>query len=896
MLDNILYSVNNLRLSVELFDGGVSHIVAAALQTKGIIDQAKILDNLTELNSIASLFYLFAIAMAVGAVAIFGNYRQGVYLLIGPALYMYMVTTKVQTDGITAKVGNYEIPNSIGKQTAFLKHIKAIGSNEDPKTREVSLFYAAFDGIATEVIQKVVSFLLNTDNQDHLRFVARERALAYALMAIPDSGAIPALVSRHQGECSKAIMNFISSGKDTKRLLGNKARSHADVQKVKNIAEKAWGEETIVLGGEDNQIKRFLIGMKKEKGFENVSISDPSEDLPTTCEQMWQWIGTSLVLYAQKNLKPDSYKGSQEQETHEPKARAYDDVREALGSGGDGDPEVVLASYIYKNIMGQTTHSALNSQMFSNSPFNSKDFKTTFKDMPGSEARGGYFGMKYFATTIPYLQGLMLYMLTIAFPFFAILLVIPGKAMSFIMWCSLWVWVKSWDIGFALVNVIRDILWHMLKYRTNTYENIVDWSDPSSIFGIILNNNPLATENTYWEIISFLTVSVPFLTAHFCLGASNMFDMFRGSIDQTSGRFRTWETKSGQRGIGNNTEIEMAQHSGAIATAFAMSNFNNSSATTMSGQELASDTAAGMSDVSNLGKISGKRKDRANAAFQMANALVQIGDKSLQRQLTNQLAQLENFENATNKANGVKSNAKSYTLPKSFSPVEIDKKTGQSYVTLDDKVPESYLNKRKEDGASGKDDKKNSDWIDNKKPYKWSEFIKEDAKNRGEKVVMPHVMKGMTRLEEEISPQELAKIRKDISSISHTQESALGDLGKNGERVTWGQVFEKATEEQADYHAYLGMMAGRRHAPPVSMAGGNIQAASGIEAGIELTGRVVAAGTKDAGVYNLPEAEWFMNSALKATTGIEAKINPEKGGDAPSPSVDGASNNSKIGY
>ena len=58
------------------FDGGVGHIVAAALQTKGIIDQAQILQNLTELNSIASLFYLFAVQAPR-----LDNYSETQYLL-----------------------------------------------------------------------------------------------------------------------------------------------------------------------------------------------------------------------------------------------------------------------------------------------------------------------------------------------------------------------------------------------------------------------------------------------------------------------------------------------------------------------------------------------------------------------------------------------------------------------------------------------------------------------------------------------------------------------------------------------------------------------------------------------------------------------------------------------
>ena len=63
------------------YSGGVGNIIAAALETKGLIDQANILVNFREtLELIAALAWLFSIAMAIGAVAVFGHYKQGLYL------------------------------------------------------------------------------------------------------------------------------------------------------------------------------------------------------------------------------------------------------------------------------------------------------------------------------------------------------------------------------------------------------------------------------------------------------------------------------------------------------------------------------------------------------------------------------------------------------------------------------------------------------------------------------------------------------------------------------------------------------------------------------------------------------------------------------------------------
>src|SRR5690606_11204265 len=55
--------------------GGVGNLIAAALQTKGLIDQATILSKFKDtLIWIAALGWLFSICMAIGSVAVFGGY------------------------------------------------------------------------------------------------------------------------------------------------------------------------------------------------------------------------------------------------------------------------------------------------------------------------------------------------------------------------------------------------------------------------------------------------------------------------------------------------------------------------------------------------------------------------------------------------------------------------------------------------------------------------------------------------------------------------------------------------------------------------------------------------------------------------------------------------------
>ena len=68
------------------------------------------------------------------------------------------------------------------------------------------------------------------------------------------------------------------------------------------------------------------------------------------------------------------------------------------------------------------------------------------------------YGLLAKAAALPYYQGVFLYFLAVVFPFFAMLLLVPGRFTGFLVWFGLWFWLKSWDIGFAIAAFIDDAL------------------------------------------------------------------------------------------------------------------------------------------------------------------------------------------------------------------------------------------------------------------------------------------------------------------------------------------------------------------------------------------------------------------------------------------------------
>ncbi|MDY6090865.1 MAG: hypothetical protein SPJ04_06390, partial [Bdellovibrionota bacterium] len=109
------------------------------------------------------------------------------------------------------------------------------------------------------------------------------------------------------------------------------------------------------------------------------------------------------------------------------------------------------------------------------------------------------FGEIYtWARMMPYIQGILMFILAGAYPIVCIVFLIPGAHKVIITWAAFWAWVKFWDLGFAIVTVIERSVWGMLGNSThaaavnNTLANIVEGSGISSI-DVTCKSGPLGS-------------------------------------------------------------------------------------------------------------------------------------------------------------------------------------------------------------------------------------------------------------------------------------------------------------------------------------------------------------------------------------------------------------------
>ncbi len=118
---------------------------------------------------------------------------------------------------------------------------------------------------------------------------------------------------------------------------------------------------------------------------------------------------------------------------------------------------------------------------------------------------------------LPYWQGVLLYFLAAIYPFAALIVLIPGRAVSFLNLPLAWLWVKSWDVGIAAVMVFDRVLWNIRPrvalspavfgkplHEMKLYEVVAEASKSDQNWGL----------NMHYIVLALATMSIPMVTGY----------------------------------------------------------------------------------------------------------------------------------------------------------------------------------------------------------------------------------------------------------------------------------------------------------------------------------------------------------------------------------------------
>jgi len=121
------------------------------------------------------------------------------------------------------------------------------------------------------------------------------------------------------------------------------------------------------------------------------------------------------------------------------------------------------------------------------------------------------------AYSLPYLQGVILFALATLFPFFVITTAVMRQGSGLLFWAGAWVWVKSWDIGWAVIMLIDQLLWEFMPHQAIYIPVRQGMNSPITVLESAYDTDPTYTLTTYYLLIGVLLIAVPTIMGQLCL-------------------------------------------------------------------------------------------------------------------------------------------------------------------------------------------------------------------------------------------------------------------------------------------------------------------------------------------------------------------------------------------
>jgi hypothetical protein len=570
-------------------NGGASSgtLMAAALETAGYKTQGLILTQMADvIESLAVLIFVICAVSGVVTIGLGGSYKMGLWFLLAPAIFHTIIDWKITSGGAEWQMGAYN--NQAAVYDALGETVNA----------DVSWVFHRINVLVSSVVQETIKLLTFETEKRQMMFMSRQKILDDIMGLDITEPSLKQFVVWSNATCHDvlgAARNMALGDRDpqfqtTKEYVSSHARY--------NHPEYGYSAKQFRLPeGPRIYVQALLQDLRSVK-LTNSTAYDAYRDgiggqclgtgMPNpnevygavSCEQLWCWMGVGLRTMVSGELQNSAARHMQSDidaatyrqiladvevkmlkclhdpnSTHEDKcARDADDkiIRPTVNPDDPSLLPVIIGGYIMRKALTKDQRGAMMSTFAEHSGISGQSFSFGL-DLTKEQRQEVVRKMKQhqqaiseraqvytFAMTVPYIQGVLLFGLAMTFPFFATLVLIPGKASAIFQWVGLWFWVKSWDIGWAIVSIIDNILWelmpHSSKYDIQTDPN----HGPISVFEHAFQGDPTYSVAFYWTLIGMLVVGVPMLSAQVVLGGKKiMVGMLLDGIKQMGNTYGT---------------------------------------------------------------------------------------------------------------------------------------------------------------------------------------------------------------------------------------------------------------------------------------------------------------------------------------------------------------------
>jgi len=531
----------------------VGTLVAAALETVGYVSQARVLRDLANLlERLGALIYVCCIFTAILSVTVSGRYELGLWLLMGPPLFFFLIKPSVSSAGAEWQFGAFRDQKA---QRASLLQGSGVTLSENDK---VSWFFHGFNVLVSDTVQQLVKLITDDSVKRQMLFMTRQQVmddLFSTEIDKPDLEGLAAITSAH---CWRELnaARIIGASRREPGVITTPEYNRAVEEYCSDYVE---GKNRVYLA--PGPARSYVVDLLKldennentEKLFNNLK-----------CSQLWEWLERGVQKRAREALAHAENARINPQAPQSIFDKIVKDIDEKLQSpneigqtaaaapvpcpGGTGITapapndarsriHMMLAAMMLRKVLSNDPRGHMISQFAEHSGIQLQplDYRNHMSREASYEvvrrfnldrnAEATRFEAFTIAMTLPYIQGVGLYLLATLFPFFALMVIIPGQASSFFMWCALWIWLKSWDVGWALVMVADELMWsvmpHSSFFRVDGTAN-----EPTSVFEAAFDGDYGYSLATYYMLLSAMITAVPIISANAVLGTKKQIAGF----------------------------------------------------------------------------------------------------------------------------------------------------------------------------------------------------------------------------------------------------------------------------------------------------------------------------------------------------------------------------------
>lgn len=320
--------------------------VAAVLEHMGYMAQADFLQKfISFFRDAGAILYLLAGAGAIMSVAMYGSFRAARYLMVGPAIFWFLVGPTTEVEGVVWKIGGGTPRGFFGKTG------EGVAKSDRDRTIEkagvpaqssikVSTGFWLFAHLANEFVNEFTNVLLDQEDADDLLASSRVRGLEMIANSMPSDSDLVNRMRSFADQCwpvygSAEAAAFVTIKKQTANDHGTTKDFQApEMEKLrqKHIANMNKFAESA-------QMKRVY-----HTGFDKlIKDKDKNAKIPQTlfCTDAWKMLGEDLFMLAGKDVPKMLVLSSGPWETADGQAKACKELmRKLYGEDSSGGCEL----------------------------------------------------------------------------------------------------------------------------------------------------------------------------------------------------------------------------------------------------------------------------------------------------------------------------------------------------------------------------------------------------------------------------------------------------------------------------------------------------------------------------------------------------------------------------